>query len=365
VFLPLLIQQAADDQRGASGSSSSAAALAVMTALSAGGGSTSRELLATMQKYLGQVSQMLQHLQGDVVLKIPEVRIGSIQAAAADPDVIEALEEAAAGWSEALSALMQSEGEKKPVGKGPMAEVEFWRARSAVLSGVSEQLALPRVREMLGVLEAGSGDRQLLAALGGQVAELDKLVGEARDNVKFLSTLERHFKTISSGPLPAIADCLLPLMSALRMVWIMSRYYGDDERMGALLARIGRDIGDRVEGAVVLQELFRVSAAEAGELLRTSKALLEQWHATYMQVREKIELSGCDARWEFPKGPLFGRTNYMADICGALGEMVEVVDDFFKFLGPELKAVTGVLRRLLWGKVGSGKVDCWTVSVLV
>jgi hypothetical protein len=58
-------------------------------------------------------------------------------------------------------------------------------------------------------------------------------------------------------------------------------------------------------------------------------------------MREKIELSGRDARWEFPKGPLFGRTNYMGDICGALGEMVEVVDDFFKFLGPELKAVTG------------------------
>ena len=58
-------------------------------------------------------------------------------------------------------------------------------------------------------------------------------------------------------------------------------------------------------------------------------------------MREKIELSGRDARWEFPKGPLFGRTNYMAEICGALAEMVEVVDDFFKFLGPELTAVTG------------------------
>jgi dynein heavy chain len=62
-------------------------------------------------------------------------------------------------------------------------------------------------------------------------------------------------------------------------------------------------------------------------------------------MREKIELSGRDARWEFPKGQLFGRNNYMAEICGALGEMVEVVDDFFKFLGPELKAVTGGCSR--------------------
>lgn len=52
-------------------------------------------------------------------------------------------------------------------------------------------------------------------------------------------------------------------------------------------------------------------------------------------------MSGRDARWEFPKQLLFQRTNYMADICKDLAEMVEVVDDFFKFLGPELKAVTG------------------------
>jgi hypothetical protein len=50
------------------------------------------------------------------------------------------------------------------------------------------------------------------------VSELSKLAGEARDNVKFLATLERHFKSISSGPLAGIADTLPPLMNALRMV---------------------------------------------------------------------------------------------------------------------------------------------------
>lgn len=58
-------------------------------------------------------------------------------------------------------------------------------------------------------------------------------------------------------------------------------------------------------------------------------------------MRERIEASGRDARWEFSKATLFARSNYMAEVCGQLSEMVEIVDDFFKFLGPELKAVTG------------------------
>ncbi len=69
--------------------------------------------------------------------------------------------------------------------------------------------------------------------------------------------------------------------------------------------------------------------------------MLEGWYATYMAVREKIETSNRGARWEFSKQLLFERTNYMADICTDLGDMVDVVDDFHKFLGPELKAVTG------------------------
>ena len=39
-------------------------------------------------------------------------------------------------------------------------------------------------------------------------------------------------------------------MNALRMVWIISRYYSDDMRMGNLFKRIGQEIGDRVESAI-------------------------------------------------------------------------------------------------------------------
>lgn len=51
-----------------------------------------------------------------------------------------------------------------------------------------------------------------------QLAELTKLAAEARDNVKFLTTLERHFKNIAGGPLNGILDTLPPMMNALRMV---------------------------------------------------------------------------------------------------------------------------------------------------
>jgi dynein heavy chain len=38
-----------------------------------------------------------------------------------------------------------------PAGTGPLAEIEFWRERNAVLSALYEQLNLPHVKRMVQV----------------------------------------------------------------------------------------------------------------------------------------------------------------------------------------------------------------------
>ena len=67
--------------------------------------------------------------------------------------------------------------------------------------------------------------------------------------------------------------------------------------------------------SLLLQTLFKVSPAAALDILKVAKSVLEHWYATYMQVREKIEISGRDARWEFSKQMLFERTNFMVCAC--------------------------------------------------
>lgn len=138
----------------------------------------SRELLGNMQKYLGHIKQTMQQITGDISLPMPQITIESVAIAARDPDVIHTLEESIAEWSSTLSDVLQRESEKKPVGKGPMAEIDFWRSRSAVLSGLWEQLSMRSVTEMVEVLEAGSDDRNLLSAYKSQLAELGKLAHE-------------------------------------------------------------------------------------------------------------------------------------------------------------------------------------------
>eukprot|EP00892_Ulva_mutabilis_P000670 jgi/Ulvmu1/10603/UM065_0059.1 len=131
------------------------------------------------------------------------------------------------------------------------------------------------------------------------------------------------------------------MMNALRMVWIISRHYSDDERMGDLFRRIASMLAFRVEEHIDLKHIFDIPATDALGLINTAALVLSEWRDTYMKVREHIEVSGQHARWEFPKNMLFERTGHIGEILSELKFMVETVHDFFKFLGPEFKAVTG------------------------
>jgi len=68
-------------------------------------------------------------------------------------------------------------------------------------------------------------------------------------------------------------------------VWIISRHYSDDQRMGSLFQRIAQEIGDRVESAIDLSQIFRVPPPEALKLIKACKSVLEHWYMRYMEVR--------------------------------------------------------------------------------
>ncbi|EFJ08822.1 hypothetical protein SELMODRAFT_131043 [Selaginella moellendorffii] len=299
------------------------------------------ELLSNMQRFQTQVSTVKQLLIGDTQLAIPALPVETFDRAEIDFDLILQLETAVTDWLQALEALIARELKKVVTGKNPLAELEFWRDRSSSLSGLYQQLNSAKRKRVLAVLEHGNSNSELVGTYKARFGELAKMFLEAKDNVKFLTTLERHFKTIAGGALPRVLETMNPMVNALRMVWIISRHYSDDARMGSLMERIAHQIAEKVSSEIDLKTLFTVPAESAVSKLTIGKAVLDSWSEVYMQVRERIEVQGRDPRWEFDRKKLFERTSYMASICIDLLHIVQVYYDFHNFLGPELKAVTG------------------------
>ncbi|MEE6504167.1 hypothetical protein FKM82_005082, partial [Ascaphus truei] len=304
------------------------------------------EFLMNMQKFLNHIQQTIQQLEGEIKLEMPAVNLDVDPAQlAADAATVEKLEQCVMNWQTQMSAAIEEQLQKKPEGNGPLAEIDFWRERNATLSALSEQLKLPPVKKVLNILS--HADSGVIQNLNLTVTELNKYHIEAADNVRFLSTLERHLKNLTHGTgFNIVLDTIPSMMNALRMVWIISRHYNKDERMVPLMERIGWEIAERVCRVLNIRSLFREIREAAKTKTLEAKRTLELWKSSYFDIRAKIEASGRDQRWEFDRKRLFDKTDYLAAICQDLFDMLQVLEEFYNIFGPELKAVTGDPKRI-------------------
>ena len=215
------------------------------------------EFLMNMQKFASHISRTIHQLEGDIRLEMPPVALGDdIGEIAKDPEMISLLEETLHNWEITIAAAIEQQLKKIPQGNGPLAEIDFWRERNATLSAITEQLKLPTVSKVLAVLSKVHSET--LPSFEYHRTELNKYYTEAKDNVRFLSTLERHFKNLAHGAsFNIVLETIPSMMNALRMVWIISRHYNRDERMVPLMERIAWELSERVAKTVNVRTILR------------------------------------------------------------------------------------------------------------
>ena len=218
------------------------------------------ELLINVQKFTSQVQSIIHQVDGEVRLQLPPTDTLPIPedptAGARDSSLVAKLEPYLEGWSKAISETVEEMGKRQPQGNGPLAEIDFWKERYSALSTLYEQLRQPVVQAVLLTLKAASVPT--FSNFEYHRGELTKYHSEAKDNVKFLGTLERHFKNLAHGSnFAVVLDTIPAMMNSLRMVWVISRHYNTDERMIPLMERIAWELCERAARVVNVRTVFR------------------------------------------------------------------------------------------------------------
>ena len=243
---------------------------------------------------------------------MPHINVSSVSAAQNDAKLIQGLLENVKTFNSIFQDALDKVYSLKPEDDQPLSEIELWRQRSAVIGTLYEAMFTPDFKLIVQVLERV--ENETVRQFSKLRQEVSKTCLEARDNTRFLSTLERHFKLLQRQPISALPEVITSLYAAVRMVWTISRYFNTEQRLVPLLERVSAQINNRATTACAVGKLFArgVSPAETLKTLEDARKTLERWIQGYNETRERIQEDNKEAqRWEFDRGLLFGRTEFL------------------------------------------------------
>lgn len=254
------------------------------------------ELTLNIKKFEQQLRHVVHQSRGDTRLIMPSFNISNTEEVIQDPHLLGELVNLLEDWRIVISQAIETELLKSSkVNNTPLGEIEYWRTRQANVSTLYDQLNSAKVQQVIAIVKTLENSPQL-GAFEGQLGELTKLYLEAKDNVKFLTTLERHFKHISEGSFQTILESIPSMINGLRMVWVISRHYNTDDRMAPLMEMIAETLAKRVRDEVKLTNILTMEYFTAKRLVSEAKDVLTQWNENYFRMRKTIEDSKSDHR---------------------------------------------------------------------
>ncbi|CDQ74165.1 unnamed protein product [Oncorhynchus mykiss] len=199
----------------------------------------------TITRYIHFLDGMQACIEGTVQLKTASniefarlVSFEDVKAAAADVDMVHQLEEALMMWYKQIEQVLTESDQmrKEADASGPLTELEHWKRMSAKFNSIIEHIKGPECKAVVNVLNINrSKTLKLWRELDARITDC---ANEAKDNVKFLYTLEKVCQPLYNCDPVTMAKSIQNLINAIRMIHSVSQYYNTSERMTSLFIKV-------------------------------------------------------------------------------------------------------------------------------
>uniref|UniRef100_A0A8B9H9P0 AAA+ ATPase domain-containing protein n=1 Tax=Astyanax mexicanus TaxID=7994 RepID=A0A8B9H9P0_ASTMX len=154
--------------------------------------------------------------------------------AVSNSELVEGLEAVLLRWVKQIEqVLAESEQLRKEADDiGPSEELQYWKSRMSTFNSLLEEIKKPHVRKVIGVLQVAKS--KMLSKWKELDGNITIVANEAKDNVKYLHTLEKFFRALGNSMLEHIPS----LLNSIRLIQNVSRYYNSSEHMTSLFVKV-------------------------------------------------------------------------------------------------------------------------------
>ena len=149
-------------------------------------------------------------------------------------------------WLTDFEGILKAEESSSDNNAGPETELQHWRTRLQQLTLLSELTKRNKEFNEVKKNVCNPGGKQkgddTASNLNSRYRELEnsltEKLNEAKDNVKYLVTLEKFIEPLKFGTPQEIIETLPALMNAIKMIHTIARYYKSSQKMTNLFVKI-------------------------------------------------------------------------------------------------------------------------------
>ncbi|XP_028288430.1 dynein heavy chain 5, axonemal [Parambassis ranga] len=269
------------------------------------------------------------------------------RAAANNSELVERLEGVVCVWANQIrQVLTESEQMRREADDvGPSAELEHWKRRMVTFNSLMEELKRLEVRRTLGVLQVAKS--RTLRSWRELDGDITVVANEAKDNVKYLYTLEKFFGPLGKCTPTSMLKHIPSLMSSIRMIHTVSQYYNTSERMTSLLLKVTNQMITTCR-SYLLQGVNRIWDHSRPVLLeRISDCcnLNLEYQRSFQSVKDKLRENPEHRQFDFSENYIFGKFDAFCRRLEKIADMASTLESLAALQNMKVEGIDKICAR--------------------
>ncbi|XP_071325116.1 dynein axonemal heavy chain 5 isoform X1 [Trachinotus anak] len=276
-----------------------------------------QEFISSLENFVSVLAGAQESLQEKVTLKecdTFDLRVlkgpSDYLAAASSTETTEKIEACMKVWIKQIEQVLAESDQlrKEADDLGPRAELDHWKRRMSRFNYLLDQLKSPDVKAVLGVLLMAKS--KLIKSWRELDARITDAANEAKDNVKYLYSLEKFCDPLYNSDPVSMVDAIPGLINAIRMIHSISRYYNTSEKITSLFVKVTNQMITACKAYITnngSNSIWDQPQQVVADKIKAAIHLNQEYQRCFHKTKQKLEQTPSERQFDFSEMYIFGK----------------------------------------------------------
>ncbi|XP_034031153.1 dynein heavy chain 5, axonemal [Thalassophryne amazonica] len=314
-----------------------------------------QEYLASLENMVSDLAGAQQNMKKMVTLKECDAIDWEVfkcpsdyTAAANTKETVEKAEACMKVWIQQIEQVVAESDQlrKESDDLGPRDELNYWKEQMTCFSYILDQLKRPDFKVVMGVLLMAKS--KLIKSWRELDTRITKAVNEAKDNVKFLFSLEKYCDPLYNCDPVAMVGAIPGLMSTIKMIYTISRYYNTSEKMTSLFVKVTNQMITACKAYITnngANSIWDQPEEELTDKVKAAIHLNQEYQRHYHKTKKILEQTPSERQFDFSKTNIFGQFDAFERRLRKILEMFNTISTYSALQHSKLEGLETAATR--------------------